>query len=133
MSENGKTCPSSRCLPGASLLGVVGEDGRIKHLRTAMRITEDFVARASSVGPPEARFRFSGPCVESGCQQWNGKGCGVVEKVLAHIETTAPDLARKEVPPCTIRSSCRWYSQRGEPACLSCDLVVTGQNMSAAE
>jgi hypothetical protein len=133
MADDAKTCPSARCNPGASLLGVLGSDGRIKHARTAMTIDADFVARAQAHGPPEARFRFASPCVEGKCEQWSGNACGVVEKVLAHIEAVAPELARDDLPPCTIRQTCRWYSQSGEKACKVCDLVVTGQNMTAAE
>lgn len=133
MTEDGKTCPSARCAPGATLLGALGPDGRIRHLRTAVTIDADFVAQAQEHGPPEARFRFAAPCAEGGCGQWNGQGCGVVEKVLAHIAAVAPELARADPPPCTIRATCRWRAQRGVAACLSCDLVVTGQNMVAAE
>jgi hypothetical protein len=129
--EDGKTCPSARCTPGASLLGVLGADGRIKHVRTPLTIDEDFVTRAHASGPPEARFRFAAPCAEGRCQQWTGAGCGVVEKVLAYLEALAPERPRDDVPPCTIRTTCRWYSQRGVLACKACDLVVTGQNMIA--
>lgn len=133
MAENGKTCPSARCEPGATLLGVLGQDGRIKHLRSPVRIDEDFVTKAKAQGPPEARMRFAGPCAEGRCQQWTGQACGVVESVLAHLAAAAPDLPREDIPPCTIRPTCRWYAQRAETACKACDLVVTGQNMAAAE
>lgn len=125
-----KTCPSARCAPGAALLGTLGPDGRIRHLRTAVTIDADFVARARKLGPPEARFRFAAPCAEGACRQWTGQGCGVVEQVLAHLAAVAPELARADLPPCTIRATCRWHAQRGAAACKACDLVVTGQNMS---
>ena len=133
MPDDTRTCPSARCTPGATLLGVLGSDGRIRHLRTAMTVDEDFVAQARAVGPPEARFRFAAPCAQGGCRQWTGSACGVVEKVLAHLQAVAPELPRADVPPCTIRATCRWYAQRGTAACKACDLVVTGQNMTAAE
>ena len=131
MTGNEKTCPSARCTPGASLLGVLGADGRIKHVRTSMRIDEDFVERAHQSGPPEAHMRFAAPCVESHCEQWTGGACGVINQVLVHLETKAPDMASDDIPPCTIRATCRWYSQQGQIACKACDLVVTGQNMAA--
>jgi len=37
-----------------------------------------------------------------------------------------------ELPPCTIRATCRWYEQMGADICLSCAYVVTdGRNAPA--
>ncbi len=118
------TCPSATCEPGAKLLGAVGEDGRIKHLRTPLEIDKDFVAKARAKGVPEAKMRFAAPCQEGKCGHWTGDACGLIDKVMAHIEAEAPEMKAVEVPPCTIRASCRWYMQTGAQACLSCDLVV---------
>ena len=38
------TCPSAPCEPGATLLGLVGEDGRVGYLTPAIRIDRDFDA-----------------------------------------------------------------------------------------
>jgi hypothetical protein len=131
MEADAKTCPSARGAPGAILLGVVGSDGRVKPIRTPIIVDADFVRAASEHGPPEARMRFASPCQTTGCQQWSRGGCGIVEKVLSHL--AVPDLPTGALPPCTIRGTCRWFSQRGARACSVCDLVVTDQTAIAAE
>lgn len=132
MSGPEKSCPSARCAPGNLLLGVKGADGHVKHLRTALPIDEGFVETASSVGKPEARMRFASRCATSGCKQWTGSRCGVIDHVLEHLEQTDIPLARS-LPPCPIRGTCRWFSQTGDQACRACSLVVTDQSVIAAE
>ncbi len=124
------TCPSAECAPGATLLGTLGADGRIKHLRTALTIDADFVERASADGPAETHMRFAAPCQEGRCQQWTGSACGVIERVMQHLETI-PEMRATVLPPCTIRSTCRWHDQSGVEACLACDLVVMRQEAYA--
>ena len=121
----GKSCPSAPCAPGNSLLGVVGEDGRVHNLRTALTIDEGFVAAAQEAGRPEARMRFAGTCVTSGCKQWTGSRCGVIDRVLGHIEAELDTLRQADLPPCTIRGTCRWFGQSGADACAACPIVVT--------
>lgn len=70
-------------------------------------------------------MRFAAPCLTTGCTQWSKGGCGVVEKVLVHL--ALPDAAGAALPPCLIRATCRWFSQRGARACAVCDLVITDQ------
>lgn len=117
------TCPSAPCAPGAQLVGILGGDGRVHNLRTPLEVDEGFVAEASRQGPPEARMRFAAPCQKSGCAQWTGEGCGVIRKVMAHLGAAAEGA----LPPCTIRSSCRWYAEKAAAACHVCDRVVTDQ------
>ena len=117
-----KACPSGPCREGALLLGVMTPDGRLGYIQPATRVDADFVARARALGRPESRFRFSVPCVEGECPQWNGEGCAVVETVLE--ETASLDLDESSLPRCGIRATCRWYSQRGRSACAVCPLVV---------
>ena len=121
-----KSCPSARAEPGALLIGVVGEDGRVQPIPTRLEIDADFVERASENGIPEARFRFAGRCVEGGCAQWTGNSCGVIEKVLTGMAEQAVQPA-ESLPRCAIRGTCRWYSQRGQAACRACVFVVTDQ------
>ncbi|MEH6773096.1 MAG: hypothetical protein V7668_04165 [Cereibacter changlensis] len=92
-------------------------------LRTRMEADAKFLASASRRGPPEAQMRFASPCRSEGCAQWTGTACSIVQRVLDHIDLL-PDPPRL---PCTIRQSCRWFSDRGRPACAACDLVVTDQ------
>lgn len=116
-----KACPSAFCQEGALLLGVMTAGGTLAYLRPPTRVDADFVARAKAMGRPESRFRFSAPCIEAGCPQWTGDGCAVVDKVL---EEETPIEASGQLPRCGIRSSCRWYAQRGAAACAVCPLVV---------
>lgn len=125
------SCPSAPCAPGARLIGMRGADGRIKNLRQSLEIDQDFIARASAQGQPEARMRFSSPCVEGKCSQWTGHKCGVIENVLARLADASP--AADKLPPCSIRGDCRWFKQRGAAACHACDLVITDQTSVAAE
>ncbi len=120
------SCPSARAEAGAELIGIVGPDGKVQAVQTPMMVDEDFIARASRHGSPEARFRFSNTCVEGRCSQWTGQSCGVVEKVLSAMTQQGIDAA--EAPPrCGIRGTCRWYHQRGADACRACIHVVTDQ------
>ena len=118
--SEGKSCPSAPCVEGALLVGVRTESGRLAYVQPPTRIDAAFVERARAKGRPEARFRFSLPCSESACPQWTGTGCGVVDHVLAE---EGPQAAAP-LPHCAIRSTCRWYSQRGADACSVCPLVV---------
>jgi hypothetical protein len=106
-----KACPSAPCVEGALLV----------YVQPPTRVDAEFVARARAKGRPESRFRFSLPCVEAGCPQWTGTGCGVVDHV---IEEEAAEPAPTRLPACAIRRTCRWYDQRGAQACAVCPLVV---------
>jgi len=117
-------CPSATCAPGVSLIGTLGADGRIKHLRTPLKIDADFVETVQARGEPEAHFRFSTQCVEGHCSHWTGAACGLIETILDRVEAEASVLKADAVPSCPIRSQCRWYAQEGRSACMVCDLVV---------
>ena len=116
-----RLCPSAPAEPGALVIGVVQEDGRVAHLATPLRADAGFLARETA---PETRFRFSGSCVEGRCAQWTGSACGIIERVLARLDD-ATDAA--PLPRCGIRRDCRWHAQRGAAACRACALVVTDQ------
>jgi hypothetical protein len=97
------------------------ETGRLAYVQPPTRVNAEFVADARALGRPESRFRFSTPCIEAGCPQWNGEGCAVIDKV---IEEESQETAPAKLPSCAIRSTCRWFSQRGAAACAVCPLVV---------
>lgn len=115
-------CPSAPAQPGAALLAIVGSDGRLAHVSPPIPVDEAFVATASRHGAPEARMRFTAPCLEAGCAQWTGSSCGVIEQVLA---TGVHEDQPTRLPRCDIRSGCRWYRQEGGAACRACPLVLT--------
>ena len=116
----GKACPSAPCIEGALLVGIKTESG-LAYVQPPTRVDAAFVARAQEMGHPEARFRFSLPCVESACPQWTGRGCGVVDHVIEEEQAGDVDAP---LPNCAIRSTCRWFAQRGRAACAVCPRVV---------
>lgn len=125
-------CPSAPATAGAGLLGVLGPDGRIHNLRTPMSVDADFLSAAKAAGPPEARMRFTGTCQTSGCTQWTGTRCGVIDRAMAALQPPALQApAQPDLPPCTIRASCRWFAQTGPTACPTCALIVTDTRIAA--
>jgi hypothetical protein len=117
-----KTCPSRSCQEGVSLLGVMMPGGQLAYVRPPVRVDADFVAKAIKEGRPEARFRFSGPCVECACPQWTGSGCGVADALVE--EASGASSSDGKLPACTIRRTRRWFSQKGAAACAICPRVV---------
>jgi hypothetical protein len=118
-----KLCPSHRCRAGSQLLGVRQEDGTIAILPQALPVTADFIEQVSHHEmPPEQRFRFANKCIEGGCGQWTGTTCGVADKWVKQLHRIQP---AEELPACSIRPRCRWYSQNGADACQMCPYVLT--------
>ena len=115
-------CPSARLKEGALLVGIVLGDGRIAFSSDRLMVNCDFVENAKQGRPAEKRFRFGDVCVKTGCQQWSGDRCGVVDQILAAVPV---DQWSPGLPECGIRSQCRWYKQTGADACRICVLVVT--------
>ena len=122
-------CPSSRCTLGAILLGLVQSNGTIGFLKQRRMVDEFFVNLAHEGRQPEKRFRFADTCVKSGCLQWGNGRCGVIDRVLA----ANPDYkGSQQLPACSIRTNCRWYSQWGARACGVCPMIVTDLRQDAA-
>jgi hypothetical protein len=117
-------CPSSRCVDGARLIGIVQRNGQVAFTPDDLRIDADFVRIAQQGRKPEARFRFAGPCQRAHCAQWTGERCGVIDAVLREVADAAIQLDPM-VPQCSIRSECRWFDQSGIDACHACPLVIT--------
>jgi hypothetical protein len=116
-------CPSARCKPGSLLLGIVQTAGDVRFLAEPMIVTEDFAAIARQGRTPEARFRFSSPCLRSGCDKW-AAGCGVA----ARASEAARDIGDGDSHaglPCAIRSRCQWFAEHGGSVCRSCRWIIT--------
>ena len=47
------------------------------------------------------------------------------------IVENLPDVV-EQLPPCSIRSNCRWWQQEGRAACIRCPQVIT-DNYSPSE
>lgn len=114
-----RLCPSAPASAGAVVIGVVAADGSTSYIRDRLVATSEFLEAAA--GPSaEARFRFGSVCQESACRQWVDGRCQVPEVFLDEV----PDAAlAEELPRCSIRAQCRWFSQRGPAACRICPLV----------
>lgn len=120
--STGKLCPSSVGTEGALILGLVQGNQTVALLPQPIPITKEFVEEAQKHGDLEKRFRFANKCVKSGCSQWTGSQCGVIDllaKVNAQVSLNAP------LKMCAIRSRCRWFSEQGRRACDLCLYVIT--------
>lgn len=116
-------CPSSRAKPGAQLLGVRQRDGTVAILPHTLPVDETFMeAVAADPTPPEQRFRFTNKCIESGCQQWQGGSCGVINHIVTFLDKIP---SQEPLPACSIRPQCRWFLQQGKDTCTMCPYVLT--------
>lgn len=122
MNSEKKLCPSHTCEKGAILLGVVMRDGQVAFSSDRIIVNEEFVQVARAGRAPEKRFRFGGQCVQSGCKQWTGTRCGVIDKITDSVEI---NVGNSNLPECSIRSGCRWFYQSGDKACAICPEVIT--------
>lgn len=126
-NEN-KLCPSSICHSGALLLGVVGGDKKVSLLSPPIPVNDEFVEAVNAAGEPEKRFRFAGKCAKSGCGQWTGTSCGVMDELA--MANHLLEIINENLPACAIRPDCRWYSQEGAKACIICPHIVTQSEKS---
>jgi len=115
-------CPSARLKEGAILVGIVLADGSIAFAADRLVVNQQFVENASQGRAPEKRFRFGDTCVKSGCMQWKGDRCGVIDQIVEAVPLHALPSA---LPECSIRPQCRWFGQSGASACRVCPQVVT--------
>jgi hypothetical protein len=97
--------------------------GRLAYISPPAKLDARFVAALRARGRPERQFRFASACVEHACPQWTGDRCGIADialEELRHAVTADHDA----LPACSIRRSCRWFSQLGRDACAICPLIV---------
>ena len=127
MSKSAVLCPSWRCEEGATLLGIVLDDGSVAFAKDRIVVDAAFVKQAYQAESPEKRFRFSSPCRQGGCYQWKNDRCGIADRI---VDGSAAEQ-QIELPPCLIRAECRWYLQRGAAACAACPEVVTDMQPAA--
>lgn len=95
-------------------------DGRVAFTSDRLEVDSQFVQAAATGRAAEKRFRFASNCVRSGCKQWTGSRCGVIDTVMAEATEEQTTL-----PECSIRAECRWFLQSGNAACAVCPLVIT--------
>jgi hypothetical protein len=116
-------CPSA--LPtteGSVVFGVVGEAGGgrlVGYLDRVVPVSQEILALATSVNPAEV-FRFGALCAGHGCKHFDGTDCRLATRIVSSLPAVAERL-----PPCPLRSACRWWQQEGKPACLRCPQIVS--------
>jgi hypothetical protein len=121
--NNSIACPSNRCKPGSKLLGIRQDDGTVAILPEPLPIDDSFIEKVKSdLIPAEQRFRFTNKCIENGCNQWTGSGCGVIQDVVQYLDQVP---ANEVLPSCSIRPHCRWFLQEGANACKICPYIIT--------
>ncbi len=86
MNSEKKLCPSHNCQEGAILLGIVKRDDRVSFSADRIIVNEEFVQIAHAGRTPEKCFRFGGQCIQSGCKQWTGKRCGVIDLIIDVVD-----------------------------------------------
>lgn len=123
--NSAKLCPSSRCEEGHNLLGIVNAEGRIDFLAEPFMVDATFVAAASEGRAPAQRFRFSSPCLTSGCEKWDGERCGVAKILDERGPELLPPNTASALPRCAIRPGCRWHGEHGDSICYTCSWVIT--------
>ena len=116
-------CPSAPCKEGANVIGIVMATDGVALLNKPIPVDKEFMQRAQQGRAPEKRFRFSYTCVQSGCSQWKGSKCGLIETVVQDIRADQKRIPT--LPNCTIRKDCRWFHQEGAAACAVCPLIIT--------
>lgn len=116
-------CPSSRPnTDNALVFGVVKgtvESPRVDYLERSQPI-EKVIKQLSDPIKPTEMLRIASSCQEKGCLHFDGINCRLAIRVVEQLPSVTEVL-----PPCQIRSSCRWWQQEGKSACLRCPQVVT--------
>jgi hypothetical protein len=116
-------CPSARPeMEDSVVFGVIvgtSEEPRLAHLVKPQPVTHELLALADPVAPTEI-FRFAASCAGNGCQHFDGAKCRLATRIVENLPTVS-----EELPPCSIRSSCRWWQQEGKAACMRCPQIVT--------
>jgi hypothetical protein len=115
------------------MLGVRDPKGRLAYINPAAHVTDEVLVelRGHSV-VPEKRFRFASTCTEDACGHWTGRACGLSD-LLAAADVPSDAADGDGLPPCSIRSTCRWFFQNGRAACRVCPLVVTDMRHAAGD
>ncbi|AFY48969.1 hypothetical protein Nos7524_3166 [Nostoc sp. PCC 7524] len=122
-AEKTTLCPSARPeIAGSVVFGVIGgnvTEARVNYLKQPLPVTDELLAKASPATPTEI-FRTAAPCVEKGCQHFNGQDCRLATRVADNLPAVV-----EELPPCSIRRDCRWWQQEGKAACMRCPQIIT--------
>jgi hypothetical protein len=123
-------CPSAEPeMDGGVIFGIVAgtaTEPRMVHFDRVKPVTPEILAFEGPIKPTEV-FRIAATCIETGCQHFDGQDCRLTQRIIDNLPIVA-----ETVPPCPIRSTCRWWYQEGKAACLRCQQVVR-DNYHASE
>jgi hypothetical protein len=123
-------CPSSQPeVPGVRVLGVVDQTPggpEVSYLEKPIPATPGVLAMSAPLLPTEV-FRLAAPCQTHHCPHFDGTNCGLATRILQILPAVVDQL-----PPCQIRSECRWFHQEGAAACRRCPQIST-VNYKASE
>jgi hypothetical protein len=117
------TCPSAQ--PGmvdAQILGVItgpAEKPRVAYLNEQLPATDELLASSGAL-PPTRIFRLAARCEEKKCMHFDGEKCQLATRIVHMLPVVS-----KSLPACTIRPTCRWFTQEGKAACLRCSQILT--------
>ena len=117
------SCPSAQPdMQDARVLGVVSgsaEAPRIAYLKADADVGGAMLEKLGSLDPAHV-FRFSAKCEEHRCAQFKDGHCSLGRRIAAGLDPVVSAL-----PPCLIRSTCRWFAEEGESVCYRCPQVIT--------
>jgi len=123
-------CPSAQPeMAGATAFGIIDHSDEIPlldYLDQPTPASQELLDLARPLRPTQI-FRFAAPCQGDRCGHWSGAACTLVDRITELLPVVSLTL-----PPCRIRSDCRWFAQRGRNACVRCPQVVT-QNEQPTE
>ena len=109
-------------MEGSVVIGVIGgtaEQPEVAYLAAPQPVTEQLLSLTEPVKPTEV-FRFAATCAENACQHFDGVKCRLAARTVNMLPVVVDRL-----PPCPIRSHCRWWQQEGKSACMRCPQIVT--------
>ena len=115
-------CPSAEPdMHGSIIFGIVAgtaEQPEVVHLPEVKQIPPELLTLDSPIRPTEI-FRVAATCIQNACKHFDGSQCRLVNRIVDGLPPSAESL-----PPCPIRTNCRWWNQQGKSACLRCSQVV---------
>lgn len=123
-SSSRPLCPSGRCRAGSTLLGIMGPSGNLIYTPQSIALDEQLAEKFDANGG-SSRYRFAEPCATDDCGHWSDEGCGVAKAGAAISDSQRSD----RLPPCGIRSACRWFAQEGPSVCAVCPHVLRNGSM----
>jgi hypothetical protein len=125
MKKIGDLCPSARARHGALLVGIVQGDGTVAFLEEKVVVDPSLFREMTRGRDPEYRFRFASGCRRDNCLNWENGGCGLLKRAESDLGLGSIARVQTDLPACSIRERCVWYSQHGAEACNTCRYVVT--------